>query len=309
MHQGESIMTERVSFPSEGETLVGTLYRPAVAGGPLPGLLVTGSWTTVKEQMAGLYARRIAQHGFAALAFDFRGWGESGGEPRAFESPRMKIQDLRNAAEQLARIEHVDRDRTGALAICASTGYVAHAVAGGAPLRSLVLIASWLHDPESVKPFYGGDEGVAKRVAAGEEAARVYRSTGEVRYVPAYDPEDPDAGMFFELDYYGNPERGRIEAWDNRLAVMSWPEWLAFDAISAASGVRVPTLMVHADEAALPDNARRFFANLAGPKDLFWTEGTQIDFYDAPAHVDRAVRLAVEHFRRTLGVTPTIATP
>jgi hypothetical protein len=304
MHGAENIVAERVSFTNVGETLVGTLYRPAGQEGRLPGILVAGSWTTVKEQMAGLYARKLAQHGFAGFAFDFRGWGESGGEPRAFESPRKKIADVHAAAEQLRGMAHVDPERTGALAVCASAGYVAHAVAGGAPLRSVVLVAGWLHDPESVKSFYGGDQGVARRVSAGRNAAEHYRSSGNVEYVPAYDPSNPDAGMFFELDYYANPERGRVPSWDNRLAVMSWPEWLQFDALSAASRVRVPTLMIHADGAALPDNARRFFAELAGPKELHWTEGTQTDFYDLPSHVDPAVQLAAEHFGRTLHGKP-----
>jgi hypothetical protein len=60
--------------------------------------------------------------------------------------------------------------------------------------------------------------------------------------------------------------------------------------------------MVHADDAALPENARRFFAALAGPKDLYWTQGTQTDFYDQATHVERAVQLAAEHFIRTLDI-------
>lgn len=54
-----------------GDRLVGDLYLPAATAGDLPALAVTGSWTTVKEQMASLYAQRLAQRGFAALAFDF----------------------------------------------------------------------------------------------------------------------------------------------------------------------------------------------------------------------------------------------
>ena len=45
-------------------------------------MIVTGTWTTVKEQMAGIYARELANRGLAALAFDFTGWGESGGAPQ-----------------------------------------------------------------------------------------------------------------------------------------------------------------------------------------------------------------------------------
>jgi hypothetical protein len=82
---------------------------------------------------------------------------------------------------------------------------------------------------------------------------------------------------------------------------MSWPEWLEFDALSAGPRIDVPTLMIHADDAALPENARRFFDTLTGPKELHWTEGSQTDFYDLPGHVDPAARLAVQHFARSLG--------
>ena len=49
---------KKVSFQSEGLNLVGHLYYPAdyVQGEQYPAIIASGSWTTVKEQMAGLYA-------------------------------------------------------------------------------------------------------------------------------------------------------------------------------------------------------------------------------------------------------------
>jgi uncharacterized protein len=236
---------------------------------------------------------------------DARGWGESTSEPRAFESPDRKIRDLHNAAVFLATLDGIDPERTGAVGVCAGAGYIAHAAAQGAPLKSLVFVASWLHDAESIAPFYGGAEGVARRIEAGRAAAERYRTTGEVAYVPAYDPEDPEAAMFFELDYYASPQRGRVDAWDNRFAVMSWPEWLEFDALAVADRVTAPTLMVHSDDAALPDNARRFFGALVGPKALHWTPGAHTDFTAGPTHARRAARLAAEHPHETLGSRAT----
>lgn len=59
---------------SAGETLVGNLFLPLThtSDDKLPTVIVCGSWITVKEQMANLYAAQLAEKGFAALAFDFR---------------------------------------------------------------------------------------------------------------------------------------------------------------------------------------------------------------------------------------------
>jgi uncharacterized protein len=39
-----------------------------------------------------------------------------------------------------------------------------------------------------------------------------------------------------------------------------------------------------------------------GPKQIKWTEGSQIDYYDQERQVTEAVALAASHFRTTLGV-------
>src|SRR4029453_19417573 len=150
-----------VTFGSEGSRLSGNLYFPPQyePGTRLPGILVTGSWTTVKEQMAGLYAQRMAQRGFISLALDFRHWGTSEGHPRQYESPEHKIRDFENAAAYLQSRPEVAADSVGALAICASAGYLAHAATRGAPVRSIALVASWLHDAQTLLALYGGEEG------------------------------------------------------------------------------------------------------------------------------------------------------
>jgi uncharacterized protein len=57
----------RVTFKSEGETLVGNLYLPTnyQPGDRLPTVIVTGAWMTIKEQMPGLYAQKLADRGFS----------------------------------------------------------------------------------------------------------------------------------------------------------------------------------------------------------------------------------------------------
>jgi dienelactone hydrolase len=70
--------SRRVTLPSAGETLTGLLFTPqGPASGRVPAVVIAGGQTCVKEQLAGVYAERLAARGYAALAFDFRGFGES----------------------------------------------------------------------------------------------------------------------------------------------------------------------------------------------------------------------------------------
>jgi fermentation-respiration switch protein FrsA (DUF1100 family) len=117
---------------------------------------------------------------------------------------------------------------------------------------------------------------------------------------PAYKDGDDRAGMHFRLDYYGQSDRGAIPAWKNEMAEMTWLYWLTFDGLSAAHGVATPTLFVHADGCVFPQHIRQIHDRLGGPKQLVWSQGNQIDFYDRPAQVDDAVLAAKDWFDRTL---------
>lgn len=290
---------ERVVFDSAGQRLVGNLFPPAGGpGGPPRGVVVTGSWTTVKQQMADVYARRMAAAGLWALTFDFRSYGESEGQPRDVESPSRKAEDIHGAAAFLrARLGVAG---VGALAVCASAGYAAAAVAADPILRSLALVAPWLHDPELVREVYGGEGGVSQRLARARAARERQEAGGPTEYVPAASATDPDAAMYGAFDYYLDPARGAIPRWTNRFAVTAWEEWLEFDAMAAAPRIAAPTLMVHSRAGAIPRGAERFASRMPTPPRLVWTTGTQFDFYDREPNVTFSAAHAVEHLRRTL---------
>lgn len=50
----------------------------------------------------------------------------------------------------------------------------------------------------------------------------------------------------------------------------------------------------------MPQNARAFYDQLAGPKQLIWTEGDHTAFYDQDKEVTFAVAAVVKHFDQTL---------
>jgi hypothetical protein len=285
-----------------GTTLAATLHRtPEDLVEPQPALLVTGSWLTVKEQMADLYAARLAARGYTVFTFDFAGFGASDGTPRQAELPARKIDDIVAAARAVSTLSFVRPGALGYLAICASAQYVLRAIAAGAPITAYASVAGWFHDAATVAPFYGGADGVAKRLDRAADALALYQRTGEVRTVPAYDAGNEEAGMFLELDYYASPARGAVPTWVNEMAELSWLYWLTFDGLSAAPAVRAPGLFVHSDGCVLPENLRTVADATAGPTEVVWADGgTQIDFYDQDEQVSLAVDAADEHFRKHL---------
>ena len=265
-----------------------------------PAVLVSGSWLTVKEQMAHHYAQALAERGYTVFTFDFAGFGESGGGLRQAELPARKIADITTAARYVAGLSFVRPGAVGYLAVCASAQYALAAIAGGAPISSFASVAGWFHDTESVAPFYGGPEGVHMRLDRGRAALEAYQRDGTLRTVPAYAAGNDEAGMFFELDYYADPSRGAVPEWRNEMAELSWVYWLGFDGLSAAPAVSAPTLLVHGDDCVLPANAKSVHDRLAGPRSLVWTDGAQTDFYDRPEKVSTAVAAVDDHFRATL---------
>jgi pimeloyl-ACP methyl ester carboxylesterase len=291
----------RVTFQSEGETLVGNLYLPAnyKPGDKLPTVIVTGAWMTIKEQMPALYAQKLADRGFAAFAFDFRSWGESGGNLRSFESPTVKIADIKNAVSFLQTVDAVDANRIAGLGICASAGYMAVATAEDSRIKSLITVAPWIHEPQIVDTVYGGRTAVENLIAKGRAAEKKFQQTGQADYVLATSKTDKTAVMYGDIDYYQNPQRGAIPQWENRFAIASWAQWLTFNPMPVAQQIKVPTLFIHSEKAAIPHGARQFFAAIPGQNKQFeWlSDRTQFDFYDQPATVDASISAIAKHLQ------------
>ncbi|ESY73783.1 alpha/beta hydrolase [Mesorhizobium sp. M0051] len=293
------VQTRKVSFDNEGVALIGTLYLPADyrPGEKRPGVLVTGAWTSVKEQMSGLYAREMAERGYVSLAFDFRGWGESGGTARFREDPAAKKSDIVAAGRFMASLPDVDAAKIAGLGICASAGYMAQAASANANFASVALVAPWLHDARIVEQVYGGPEGVAALIATSRQAEAAERK-GRPRIVVAASMSDRTS-LMYQIPYYTESNRGLIPAYDNKFNLASWEPWLTYDSVAVGAQLHKPTLIVHSEAAAIPQGAHAFFALLEGDRSELWLDDVaQFDFYDKPENVTRAADAAAAHFNR-----------
>ncbi|MEM7168628.1 MAG: alpha/beta hydrolase [Pseudomonadota bacterium] len=294
------VETRAVTFDNEGSTLAGTLYLPEERGdGPLPTVVVTGAWTSVQEQMPANYAREMAERGFAAFTFDFRGWGKSGDLPnhvRFVESPEAKTSDIKAAFEFVATLSEVDAEHINGLGICASAGYMVDAVSGNPLVDRLGLVAPWLQNEEIVEAVYGGKEGVSGLI---QESQVAEAAGGDI--IPAAGPEGAEGVLMPIGGYYYEPDRGAIPEYDDKWNNAGWEGWLTYHPAENPQRLDKPLAVVHSESAAIPQGVQTFLAGFAGEATAQWLEDvTQFDFYDNPADVTRAADVVADHFRAGL---------
>lgn len=297
-------MKRSTTFDRGDLQLAGDLFTPDDFDetGRYPALIVQGSFTSVKEQMPGTYAARLAAKGFVVLAFDYSHYGMSEGLPRQFESPEDKLLDLQAAVTYLESLTYVAG--VGMVGICTSAGNAAYLAARDPRLKAVATVAAFLADSTLFGRLFGED-GLARRRDDAAEARWKLAETGEPTTIPAYSETEPNAVNYRPqagaYDYYLNPARGNVPEYVNAFDVSAWDTWLSFDPISEAPAITIPTMVVHADGCAFPDLARRLHDEVQGEKELVWADGTHFDYYDSPAQVDTAVADVTRFFRTHLG--------
>jgi len=292
-------MQQRFMFESGGETVVGILFLPDAR--PVGLVVASGPLTSVKEQAAGAYAKAMAERGFAALAFDHRHFGESGGKPRQLENPSAKIEDIKNAATALLSAQRFDGLPVFGVGVCFGAGPMARAVSEDARFRGMAGVAGVYTDGAKIREGMGANFQVV--IDAAREAERVWEKTGVAETIPAVAPDGGNVAMPLReaYEYYGT-SRGAVPNYVNGFAVQSRAHLLPFDAMGAAADMNVPVIIVHSERALLPGLAREFHARLRAPKKDLWLESRgQIDFYDDAKLIAASADAVASWFRAQAG--------
>lgn len=99
-------------FISNGARCAAWIWEPD-GPGPHAAVLLCHGFGAIKEARLDAYGDRFAQAGFAVLAFDYRHFGGSEGEPRHFGSVRRQLEDIAAALAHLRAQPEVDPDRVG----------------------------------------------------------------------------------------------------------------------------------------------------------------------------------------------------
>ncbi|MFJ1748439.1 alpha/beta hydrolase [Streptomyces sp. NPDC088116] len=297
-----------VTFPSAGLNLAGHLYTPDDgAVGPRPAIVVGHPGSGVKEQTAALYALRLAEQGFVALAFDAAYQGESEGEPRGLEDPAHRVEDIKAAVSFLTTRDEVDADRVGALGICASGGYALAATASDHRIKAVATVSA----TDIARQFREGADGtqdpaVFQDMLTAASAARTAEARGEgVQTFPLF----PDTAE--QARALGG--RHAVEGWEyycsdraqhSRSAkAFTWSSidrMACFDAFRFAQLIAPrPLLMIAGREAVTSWMSVEAFQNARVPKELHWIDGaSHVDLYDKEPYVGLAVEKLTGFFRQ-----------
>ncbi len=192
----------KVTFETQyGLTLAADLYTPKEAKGKLAAIAVSGPFGATKEQSSGLYAMKMAERGFMALAFDPSYTGESSGEPRRTASPDINTEDFMAAVDFLAKQENVDAERIGIIGICGWGGIALNATAADPRIKATVVSTMYDMTRVSGNGYFDVNDNEPDRHAARETMAKQRLADPTAMAGGVVNPLPADAPQFVK-DYY-----------------------------------------------------------------------------------------------------------
>ena len=113
---------------------------------------------------------------------------------------------------------------------------MADAYTKSSSIKSVTLVAPWLHDKGIATAVYGGDQSVQSLLKASDMADKKFKEKGQSTIAVAASATDKNSIMY-KAPYYTEANRGLIKEYDNKFSVSSWRPWLTYDAMSSAKNL------------------------------------------------------------------------
>lgn len=301
-----------VTYFLNGIEIAANVYTPAEysekSAKKYPAIVVAHPNGGVKEQVAGLFAQRLAEAGFVTIAADASFQGASGGMPRNTDRPANRIEDIRGMVDFISKYKGVDPSKVGALGICGGGGYTLGAAQSDHRIKAVATLSMFNSGRVRRNGFQDSDlKNVPKRLENAAKAREKEALTGEVTYIGDMKISDEEAAKLpFALYRDGFQYYFRTHAHPNstfRYTESSLMDLMAWDATTYMSMISQPLLMVcgsTADTRYLTDEA---FEKATGTsdKELFLISGAEhISTYFVPEFVEKEVAKFTEFFKAKL---------
>ncbi len=288
-----------VWIPCSGARCHGLLYTPDDGGGG-PGVVMAMGFGMVKEAHADDYAGYFADRGLTVLAFDYRRFGRSEGEPRQALYPMDQVSDYRCAIHWLRESGQVDPDRICVWGTSFSGGHVVTLLAfPPTGVRCGVAQVPNLYSYKTALSYFGSLEPVMILADQGRGAC----CRGEPGYISIVSESgEPAVLMSEEARSYYLEKAAQLETFVNRITLDSLDRILAYNPGDYAPLVNKPILIVVAsrDKTTPPEQAREATSRMPGPVKLVELDAGHFDVYKDPL-LSEVRRLEADFMLRHLG--------
>lgn len=288
-----------VTYTIKEITIVANVYTPANydASKKYPAVVIAHPNGGVKEQVAGLYAQRLAEQGYITITADAAYQGGSGGEPRNVDKPSNRIEDVHAMADFISQYKGVDTSRLGLLGICGGGGYSLKAAQSDKRFKAIATVSMFNSGVVRRNGFMNSQfSTIQQRLKEASDARAQEAAGGTVMYVGDTQLTDKQiAALPFDLYREGFEYYGKTHAHPNstfKYTKSSLMDLMTFDASTNMDLINQPLLMIagsKADTFYMTDDAFNKATN-AKNKELFLINGaTHIETYWKPDYVLQAV--------------------
>jgi fermentation-respiration switch protein FrsA (DUF1100 family) len=302
-----TVTRKPVSFKNQGIDMAGVLFAPAnmEQGKTYPAIVVVHPGGGSKDQTASLYAFRMAQKGYVALAYDASHQGESGGQPRLLEDPTDRVEDVRSAVDYFTTLPFVDHERIAALGICAGGGYAINATMTDHRIKAVAGVSTF-NIGDGFRKGWTGAGTVKEQLATLQNAAqqRTAEANGAQPTMLPYVPDSTEGLTEPEMvevsEYYRLANRWKHDNSPNCFLARSTEKIYAYDAFTGIDTLLTqPVLLIAGSNAGTKWHSDRVFELAKSEKELFVVPGgTHMSLYDRD--VGKAMPKLLEFFGKQL---------
>jgi fermentation-respiration switch protein FrsA (DUF1100 family) len=299
-----------VKYKLNGLDIAANVYTPANydAKKKYPTIVVAHPNGGVKEQVAGLYAQRLAEKGYITITADAAYQGGSGGQPRNVDKPAFRIEDIHGMADFISRYPGADVARLGLLGICGGGGYSLAAAQTDKRFKTIATLSMFNSGRVRRNGFSDSAlDSIQKRLQQASAARAQEVAGGKVLYSGDADMTDAQiAALPFEMYRQGYEYYWKTHAHPNstfKYTTSSLLDLMRFDATHQIELINKPLLMIAGSKADSLYMSEDAFAKATGTKDkeLFKIDGaTHIETYWVPKYVDAAMGKLTTFYAKTL---------
>lgn len=299
-----------VSYKIKDINIVANVYTPANFDSTkkYPTIVIAHPNGGVKEQVAGLYAQRLADQGYITITADAAYQGGSGGTPRNIDKPANRIEDIHAMADFISQYQGVDVSKLGLLGICGGGGYALTAAQSDKRFKAVATVSMFNSGIVRRNGFMNSQVAtIQERLQQASEARALEAAGKEIRYTANVVITDEMADkMPFDLYREGHYYYNRTHAHPNstfKYTMSSLMDLMTFDASTNMDLINQPLLMIagsKADSFYMTEDAFKKATN-AKNKELFQINGaTHIQTYWKPEYVSQAVNKLKDFYQINL---------